>query len=137
MGFGVWWFLSGVLFVLLALGALFALRWLRRHRAPPPARRREAPRLRHPVVLAHGLLGFDAIELWGSRFEYFRGVPARLRQLGSDVFQVSVPPIGSVAARAEALAKAIQALPSARVNVVAHSMGGLDARYAISRLGLS
>src|SRR5438445_10447863 len=35
------------------------------------------------------------------------------------------------------LADRIRAAPEPRVNIVAHSMGGLDARYAISRLGLA
>ena len=39
-------------------------------------------------------------------------------------------------ALAEALAAAVRALPAGRVNIIAHSMGGLDARYAISKLGL-
>jgi triacylglycerol lipase len=42
-----------------------------------------------------------------------------------------------VAARAEQLAAAVRALPAEKVNLIAHSMGGLDARYAISRLGLA
>jgi triacylglycerol lipase len=31
----------------------------------------------------------------------------------------------------------VDQLPDGRVNVIAHSMGGLDARYAISKLGLA
>ncbi|MFL5263359.1 MAG: esterase/lipase family protein, partial [Anaeromyxobacteraceae bacterium] len=44
---------------------------------------------------------------------------------------------GSIAARAEALAACVRALDAPRVNIVAHSMGGLDARLAIARLGLA
>src|SRR5262249_6493519 len=47
-----------------------------------------------------------------------------------------VPPVASVGTRAETLAAAIRALPVTKVNLIAHSMGGLDARYAITRLGL-
>src|SRR6185369_6230360 len=39
--------------------------------------------------------------------------------------------------RAEALAGCVRALPSRKVNILAHSMGGLDARFAIARLGLA
>lgn len=38
--------------------------------------------------------------------------------------------------RAEVLAEKIRALPAKRVNILAHSMGGLDARWAVARLGL-
>lgn len=128
-----------VLLTLLALAgaaALGARAWLRRKRQVRTLRR-AARRLEHPVVLAHGVLGFDALEVAGRRTEYFRGIPAQLRALGCDVHVVAMPPIGSIESRAEALARAVRSLDAKRVNIIAHSMGGLDARYAISRLGLS
>src|SRR5262249_49723084 len=42
----------------------------------------------------------------------------------------------SVPERAARLADFIRGLPERRVNVVAHSMGGLDARWAIAKLGV-
>src|SRR5262249_44792822 len=117
---------------LVVLGALGAL-WLRRRlqrRQGGRALRRAAKTLRHPVGLAPGVLGLDAGELAGRRHEYFRGIPEQLRALGCDVHVVRVPPVGSVAARAEALAQAVRSLDARRVNIIAHSMGGLDARYA-------
>jgi len=98
---------------------------------------RRGPRLRHPVVLVHGLLGFDTVQLAGVRHEYFRGLPALLEAQGCSVHRARVAPAGSVAERAEALASCVRALPSRKVNILAHSMGGLDARYAISKLGLA
>lgn len=50
-----------------------------------------------PVVLVHGLFGFDQIGVPGARFDYFRG----------------------------------------RIDLIAHSLGGLDARYALAHLGLA
>jgi triacylglycerol lipase len=98
---------------------------------------RRAPRLRHPVVLAHGLFGFDAVELGGVEHHYFRGVTALLEARACAVHRARVAPAASIAARAEDLAACVRAVPERRVNIVAHSMGGLDARYAISRLGLA
>lgn len=118
-----------------AVAALLLARY-RKRRAPRRLPRRE-PRLRHPIVLAHGVLGFNDIELAGRRHVYFRGVPERLRALGVEVHRPCVPPLASVAARAEQLAAAVRALPDEKVNLIAHSMGGLDARYAITRLGLA
>lgn len=122
---------------LLLAGGLWALWWWRERRGRArPSRRAAARALRHPVVLLHGMMGFDEVKLAGRTHEYFRGVPERLRRLGADVHVVRVPPTGSVAARAEALARAVRSIDARRVNIIAHSMGGLDARYAIARLGL-
>ena len=90
-----------------------------------------------PVVLVHGLFGFDRIGVPGVKLHYFRGVSRALEQLGCHVHAVRLPPAASVPERAAALLQAIDALPHDRVDVIAHSLGGLDARYAVSRLGLA
>ena len=119
--------------LLLALAALaWTLRARRRRRVPS----RRAPRLRHPVVLAHGALGFDEIAVGGSRHRYFRNIADGLHGLGAEFHHPRVPGVASVAVRAERLCALVHELPAGRVNIIAHSMGGLDARYAISRLGL-
>jgi len=127
--------------VLLVLAALVVAAWLTRR-----ARRRRfvrkvgklKPTLKHPVVLAHGIMGFDQVKtgpLKGAK--YFRGVEPHLKRLGSKVYAFRVHPSASVPARAQELARAVAELPDKRVNVVAHSMGGLDARYAVAKLGLA
>jgi triacylglycerol lipase len=50
---------------------------------------------------------------------------------------VRLPSAASVPERAQILCGEIAALPHARVDVIAHSLGGLDARYALARLGLA
>ncbi|HET9599107.1 MAG TPA: alpha/beta fold hydrolase [Anaeromyxobacteraceae bacterium] len=100
-------------------------------------RARRAPRLHHPVVLAHGLLGFDVVEVAGVEHAYFRGVPDLLAAHGCAVHSPKLAAAGSVAERAAALAACVRALPDRKVSIIAHSMGGLDARFAISRLGLA
>jgi triacylglycerol lipase len=94
-------------------------------------------RTRYPVVFAHGLFGFDAIEVGGKRHEYFRGISRELQRPDTEGYLLRVAPLASIAARARQLSEQIRRLPVERVNIVAHSMGGLDARYAISKLGLS
>ncbi len=128
-------------FAALAIGAcvvalLAAVAWLLWCRLRARRVSRRTARLRHPLVLAHGLLGFDELSVAGVRHDYFHGLPARLARQAGDVHCPRVAAAGSVAVRAEALAACIRALPDRRVNVIAHSMGGLDARYAIARLGL-
>lgn len=103
--------------------------------APAVLRRRPAP-TRHPILLAHGYLGFDSIGVARSRREYFRGVRGRLEASGYSVHVARVAPAASVVLRAAQLKRQIDDLGADRVNIIAHSMGGLDARYAISRLGL-
>jgi triacylglycerol lipase len=122
-----------------ALAAVVALLLLRRRWLRLRLRRRPAPRAppRHPVVLAHGLLGFDEIRIGGGRAEYFRGVSERLEREGCIVHRCRVAKTASIADRAAELASFVRGIPARRVNLVAHSMGGLDARYAIARLGLS
>lgn len=131
----LWIVLLGLLALAgLAFGVSFALeRRARRARRPLPPRPRK---LRYPVVLAHGVLGFDNISFRGRRHEYFNGVAEPLRKTGAEVMTVRVPPAASIAVRAQRLADAIEKIDAPRVNIIAHSMGGLDARYAIAALGL-
>jgi len=110
----------------------FLWRRLRARRVLP----RRIPRLRHPLVLAHGFLGFDEVAVAGVRREYFQGLEARLARHASAVHRPRLPAAGAVITRATELAACIRSLPDRRVNVIAHSMGGLDARYALTHLGL-
>src|SRR5437868_10906656 len=121
--------LAATIVVALALQHWKQSRKLRRARKPA------APRL--PVVLAHGFLGFDEIELGNRKHPYFRGIGEQLERAGAQLYCPRVPPASSISARAARLADLIRAIPAPRVNIVAHSMGGLDARYAISRLALA
>ena len=90
----------------------------------------------HPIVLVHGLLGFVRRSLTRLlSFSYFQGVEEALRETGIRVHAVPLPASAGVVARAEALAAAVDALPYDRVNLVGHSMGGLDARWYVGRLG--
>lgn len=85
----------------------------------------------------HGLFGFDSVEVGSRKWEYFRGVPTRLERAGAKVHVVRVASIGAIEKRAEQLAEQVRAIGSPRVNVIAHSMGGVDARFALARLGLA
>jgi triacylglycerol lipase len=92
---------------------------------------------RHPILLAHGYFGFDRIGVGQLRQDYFRGVRPRLEALGYSVIVTRVAPVGSIGVRAAQLARQIVSLRVPRVNIIAHSMGGLDARLAIARFGLA
>jgi len=93
---------------------------------------------RHPIVLAHGLAGFSRFAVRRLKVAtYFRGIPEHLESEGCRVIVTDVPPLGSVAKRAACLRDAVRAKAGrGKVHVIAHSMGGLDARHMISRLGM-
>ncbi|NOU34728.1 MAG: hypothetical protein HOO96_43105 [Polyangiaceae bacterium] len=90
---------------------------------------------RLPILFAHGYFGFDALGV-PRRPEYFRGIRAALEAAGHVVHVARVSPTASVAMRAAELEAQVRRL-NGRVNIIAHSMGGLDARYAITELGLA
>lgn len=120
-----------LLLAALALSVAIAL-LLRARRAAPVLPLLAGP----PVVLVHGICGFDQLSVLGWRHFYFRGVAAHLDRAGVPVYAARLSPLGSVPARAAQLAALVRSLPHERVTIIAHSMGGLDARYAIATLGL-
>lgn len=121
--------------VLAALAA--ALAWRRWWRRLPLPRRWRRPRPPHPVVLIHGLFGFDEVAIGTARHAYFKGIGPALEAEGRQVVHVRLPAVGSIERRAEVLAASVRDLEGRRVIALAHSMGGLDARHAIARLGLA
>lgn len=143
--------LAGLL-VLILLGYV-GYRRLGRRREPPPRSLVEQPPserpepaplaellaqpVRFPIVLVHGWLGFDTVALAGLRQSYFRGVRERLEAHGHTVHVVRVAPLSSIKRRAGQLAAQLDQLALEKANLVAHSMGGLDARYAIAHLGVA
>lgn len=90
-----------------------------------------------PVVLVHGLFGFDNVGVPGVKVHYFRGIVDHLATLGCHAHVVRLPRAASVPDRAQMLVDKITALGHDRVDIIAHSLGGLDSRYAIAKLGLA
>ena len=96
-----------------------------------------------PVVLHHGLFGFGDFELGKLKVRYFAGgIDRAIGDRGHPVIISRVHPTGGIARRAAELKETIlRQLKSIdrekeRVIIFAHSMGGLDARYMISKLGM-
>lgn len=89
----------------------------------------------YPIVLAHGFGGFK--EILG--IEYFWGVKDDLTALGYKVYVTQVDMFNTIEVRGSQLAEQIDEIlaqsGAEKVNIIAHSMGGLDARYAITHLG--
>jgi triacylglycerol lipase len=89
-----------------------------------------------PIVLVHGFAGFQGI----GALTYFYRVADDLRRRGEVVYTPELPPFAPPATRAPVLAatirRAIAETGRTRVVLIAHSQGGLDARYLISTLAM-
>lgn len=93
---------------------------------------------RYPIVFMHGLAGFDTLL---SVFDYWVGVEELLLSQGyaSNIYGVSA--FDSTPVRADQWSQHLDALHmetgARQVNLIAHSQGGLDARYYATLLDLS
>ncbi len=107
------------------------VRWLAR-----PTRQRCVPR--HPVVFCHGMLAMTMLRMQvPEEANYFTHLRPFLRERGIEALYPSVEPTGGVAARAEQLRDLIRHWTDEPINLIAHSMGGLDARFLITHLGMA
>jgi triacylglycerol lipase len=96
-----------------------------------------------PVVLHHGIFGFGNFNVGPVYVPFFRGgIERALAERGHPLIVTRVHPTAGVAERARQLKESIlrqvadRRLDDQPVIIIAHSMGGLDARYMIARLGM-
>lgn len=91
---------------------------------------------RYPVILIHGIAFRDDFVLssWGA-------VPDRIEEKGGRVFLSNVEAWATYEENAKLLVTQVRQVlketNAEKVNLIAHSKGGIDARYAISKLGLA
>lgn len=85
---------------------------------------------KYPIVLAHGLGGFDS--LFGV-LDYWYGLESALENQGATVFVTQVSQLNDTAVRGEQLLAQVQQILAitgkSKVNLIGHSHGGLDVRY--------
>lgn len=78
---------------------------------------------KNPIILAHGLLGFDELHLAGQNLpgiHYWRGITEALSAKGVEVITATVPPSGSIERRAAKLADDIERKAKGKsVNIIA------------------
>lgn len=93
-------------------------------------------RTRYPIVLVHGIFFRD----W-QHVNYWGRIPQALAACGAELYYGGQQSAAPVAVSARELAGRIQAIleetGAEKVNLIAHSKGGLDSRYAITCLGLA
>ena len=97
-----------------------------------------------PVVLHHGVLGFSYLRLGKFQFQYFSGgIETAIAERGHPLMVCKVHPTAGIDVRARQLKETILRQleiikrPDEQVIILAHSMGGLDARYMIAHLGMA
>ncbi len=93
---------------------------------------RRIMKTRYPIVFVHGFMGWDEI----LNVDYFYQVRRTLEQAGYEVYTPVVNPINSIEVRSRQLAPQLDAIfaktGAEKINIIAHSMGGMDARYLIA-----
>eukprot|EP01133_Synstelium_polycarpum_P018010 gene18010-21492_t len=89
---------------------------------------------KQPVLLLHGLFGFKNL----GPLIYYRNIANPLAALGVKVRATRVHPTDSIANRARQvhtqMQEVLKEFDTDTVHIIAHSMGGLDARYLIDKL---
>lgn len=90
---------------------------------------------KYPIVFVHGVFFRDSKYL-----NYWGRIPSELEQNGAKVFYGDHQSAQSVSESAAEISRKINAVlvetGAEKVNVIAHSKGGLDCRYAISKLNM-
>lgn len=90
----------------------------------------------YPIILVHGIAIKDF-----KRFKAFGRIERILRQEGYTVYTAKTDGFGTIEHNAENLKEEINKIINQygvqKVNVIAHSKGGLDARYMIKELGMA
>lgn len=91
---------------------------------------------KYPILLVHGVFFRDSklLNYWGR-------IPAELQKNGAVIYYGNHESASSVEDSGKALANRIKEIVNTtgceKVNIIAHSKGGLDCRYAISQLGIA
>ncbi len=91
--------------------------------------------LRYPVLMIHGM-GFRD----NKHINYWGRIPDELERLGCRIYyghqdsNADIETNGAVVKKR--IAEIIEETGAEKVNIIAHSKGGLDSRYAISSLGM-
>jgi len=89
--------------------------------------------LRYPVILTHGLFGFDTIV----GYPYWFGIKQAMEQKGANVHVAAMSSGNSPEVRGEQLLAFIEQVRSQtgaeKVNMLGHSQGGITIRYAAGK----
>lgn len=106
-----------------------------KHRLDSGRRHEELCKTRYPLLMVHGVFFRD----W-KNFNYWGRIPGALTGNGATIHygshQSSAPVEQCGGELSQCIQKLVEETGCEKVNIIAHSKGGLDARYAISCLGM-
>ena len=90
---------------------------------------------KYPIVLVHGIIAHDRPSI----IKYWGRVPETLQEIGAKVFFGNTDAWGEIKSNAIILKTSIDKIldetKSKKINIIAHSKGGLDSRYFIWKYG--
>ncbi len=90
---------------------------------------------KYPILMVHGIFFRDF-----PNFNYWGRIPGELIKNGAEIYYGNHESANSVVDAAEQIKNRINEIlketGAEKVNIIAHSKGGLDSRYAISKLGM-
>lgn len=90
---------------------------------------------KYPILMVHGFFfrDFKLINYWGR-------IPRELEKNGATLYYGEHQSAAAVAVSAQEIAERVEYIlrktGAEKINIIAHSKGGLDCRYALSKLGL-
>ncbi|MBB6520819.1 lipase family alpha/beta hydrolase [Pseudoteredinibacter isoporae] len=97
-----------------------------------PSHARSYAKTENPIVLVHGFLGFDS----ALGVDYWYGVSNNLSRNGATVYTANLSSVNGSTTRGEQLVSFLEELKASyghdKFNLIGHSQGGFDVRYAAS-----
>ncbi|MDR0300711.1 MAG: hypothetical protein LBI04_00160, partial [Treponema sp.] len=89
--------------------------------------------LKYPIVLVHGIIAHDRVDFFWGR------IPKILEEKGMRVFLGNTDSWGDCDSNAKILKSTVEKIlletKAEKVNIIAHSKGGIDSRYLIWKHG--
>jgi triacylglycerol lipase len=101
--------------------------------SPEPEQPTGFTETQHPIMLVQGVLAFDSI----AGVDYWYGIAEKLEEEGSTVYTAHINAVNGSEARGEQLIDELENIQAIspdieKFNLIAHSQGGLTARYVMA-----
>jgi len=97
----------------------------------------EVIQLKHPILLCHGYGAIASLVKPSPLYD----IALLLRSHNVLTYAPNIVPYAKIETRAQSwkrlIEELVESIPGGKVNIVAHSMGGLDIRYALSNLDIA
>lgn len=106
-----------------------------KHELDDMRKENEICKTKYPILMVHGIFFRD----W-QKFNYWGRVPKELVRNGAEIYYGNQQSANLISVSAgelrDRIEEVIRETGAEKLNIIAHSKGGLDSRYAISKLGM-